>query len=159
MATAEGDPARGRSRREFLVNLVLGVTGGLGVAALGQRLLQFLSPPAGPEREVEIPAIALAAIPDGGGRIVHLPSGHVAIERSGDTVRAFSAVCTHLGCVIEWQPAGTQAWFCPCHRGRYDREGRVLGGPPPRPLTPVAASVRDGLVVVKLRVRPPTGAV
>jgi cytochrome b6-f complex iron-sulfur subunit len=151
-----GAPA-GLTRRAFIANLFLGVAGVLGAGALAQRFLAFLTPPAPPERDVELTAIALEAIPDGGGTVVHLPGGHIAIERSGQTVRAFSAVCTHLGCVIQWQPAQNQAWFCPCHHGRYDREGRVLGGPPPRPLTPIPASVRDGQVVVKLRVRAPTG--
>jgi cytochrome b6-f complex iron-sulfur subunit len=156
--SAADDPQR-PTRRAFLTNLLLGISGALGAGMLAQRFFLFLSPPAGPEREVEIPAIELDAIPDGGGRIVHLPAGHVAIERNGDQVRAFSAVCTHLGCVIEWHPDGPQAWHCPCHHGRYDRDGRVLAGPPPRPLTPIPASVRAGQVVVKLTVRAPTGTV
>jgi cytochrome b6-f complex iron-sulfur subunit len=159
MNKGEAAPAQATTRREFLANLLLGVAGVLGAAAVVQRLFQFLSPPRPPERVVEVPAIALEAIPDGGGKIVHLPGGHVALERQGDRVRAFSAVCTHLGCVIEWQPNATQAWFCPCHHGRYDRDGRVLSGPPPRPLTPIDSVVRDGQVFVKLTVRAPTGAV
>jgi cytochrome b6-f complex iron-sulfur subunit len=153
--------SRDPARRAFLGNLLLGVAGTLGLATLAQRFFLFLSPPPPPQREVEMAAIALESIPDGGGRIVHLPGsgGAIAIERTGGSVRAFSAVCTHLGCVIEWQPNAAQAWFCPCHHGRYDREGRVLGGPPPRPLTPVAARVRDGQVFVKYTVRPPTGLI
>ena len=158
MREGKAVPADATTRREFLANLVLGIAGALGVAAVAVRFLQFLSPPRPPERVVEVPAIALASIPDGGGRIVHLAGGHVAIERVGDRVRAFSAVCTHLGCVIEWQPNAQQAWFCPCHHGRYDREGRVLGGPPPRPLPPIDAVVRDGQVFVKLTVRAPSAS-
>lgn len=157
MKNPASEGSRDPARRTFLGNLVLGIAGTLGLATLAQRFFLFLSPPPPPEREVEMAAIALEAIPDGGGRIVHLPGGHIAIERTGGSVRAFSAVCTHLGCVIEWQPSASQAWFCPCHHGRYDREGRVLGGPPPRPLEPVQASVRNGQVYVKLTVRPPTG--
>ncbi|MBI1797541.1 MAG: Rieske (2Fe-2S) protein [Candidatus Eisenbacteria bacterium] len=146
--------AAGLSRRVFLANVFLGLAGLLGAAALAQRFFAFLSPPAPPERVVEVPAIALESVPDGGGTVVHLAGGHFAIERRGQTVRAFSAVCTHLGCVIQWQPTSDQAWYCPCHHGRYDRDGRVVGGPPPRPLIPVEASVRDGQVIVKLKVRP-----
>lgn len=147
----------GLSRRTFIANAFLGLAAILGAATLAQRFFAFLSPPAPPEREVEVAAVALETIPDGGGTVVHLPGGHVAIERRGGSVQAFSAVCTHLGCVIQWQPAQGQAWFCPCHHGRYDRDGRVLGGPPPRPLTPIQVSVRDGEVFVKLKVRAPTG--
>ena len=75
--------------------------------------MPFLSPPAPPERDVEVAAIALEAIPDGGGTIVHLPGGHVALERAARRCSAFSAVCTHLGCVIQWQPTKDQAWYCP----------------------------------------------
>jgi cytochrome b6-f complex iron-sulfur subunit len=142
------------SRRQFLANLALGIAGALGLGALVQRFYQFLSPPAPPEREVEILAAWLDAIPDQGGIVAHLPAGHVAIERNGQTVTAFSAVCSHLGCIVEWQPNAEQAWLCPCHHGRYARDGRVLGGPPPRGLTPIPAAVRDGRVFVKLRVRP-----
>jgi cytochrome b6-f complex iron-sulfur subunit len=144
------------SRRTFFANAFLGLAGLLGAATLAQRFFEFLSPPAPPERELEVSAIALESVPDGGGTIVHLPSGHVAIERSGGTVRAFSAVCTHLGCIIQWQSVRDQAWYCPCHHGRYGRDGRVLAGPPPRPLTSIPATVRDGQVIVKLKVRPPT---
>jgi cytochrome b6-f complex iron-sulfur subunit len=143
------------SRRTFIADVFLGLAATLGAATLAQRFFAFLSPPASPERLVEVSAIALESIPDGGGTIVHLPGGHVAIERRGGAVKAFSAVCTHLGCVIQWQPERDQAWYCPCHHGRYDREGRVVGGPPPRSLSPIDASVRDGQVIVKLRVRAP----
>jgi cytochrome b6-f complex iron-sulfur subunit len=109
----------------FFANIFLGFAGLLGAGTLAQRFFEFLSPPAPPEREVEVTAIALEAIPDGAGVVVHLPSGNVAIARRGGSVEAFSAVCTHLGCVIQWQPAHDQAWYRPCHHGRYGRDGRV----------------------------------
>ena len=50
-----------------------------------------------------------------------------------DEPLVLSPVCTHMGCNVAWNaPAGE--FRCPCHGGRYDAEGHVLGGPPPRPL-------------------------
>lgn len=57
----------------------------------------------------------------------------VYLDREGDGYRAISATCTHLGCRVTWDAAKTQ-FLCPCHGGVYDREGRVVAGPPPAPL-------------------------
>ncbi len=71
--------------------------------------------------------------------------------RLDDTGAPFvlSATCTHLGCTVQWnQPAGE--FQCPCHGGRFAPDGAVLGGPPPKPLRRLEASVRDGQVVAEL---------
>lgn len=106
-----------------------------------------------PEEQVELAVAREDAIAAGGGTVVHLPFGHVALENVNGEIRAFSAVCTHLGCIIKWQPAADHTWFCPCHKGKYDREGKVVAGPPPRPLARLPVSVRDGTVFVKMKIR------
>ena len=58
----------------------------------------------------------------------------VFIEKDGDGWRALSATCTHLGCRVNWDAASSQ-FKCPCHGGVYDRQGNVVSGPPPAPLT------------------------
>ncbi len=47
--------------------------------------------------------------------------------------QAVSARCPHAGCAVVWQGDKNQ-FFCPCHSGRFDANGAVLSGPPPRPL-------------------------
>ena len=65
-------------------------------------------------------------------------------ERSGD-FRAFSAVCTHAGCTVEYDPSGR--FVCPCHGGEYDAAtGAVIGGPPPSPLPGIPVTVVGGNV-------------
>jgi Rieske Fe-S protein len=67
-------------------------------------------------------------------------SSVVYLDREGDGYRALSATCSHLGCRVSWDDARGQ-YLCPCHGGVYDREGRVVAGPPPAPLTRLAARV------------------
>jgi Rieske Fe-S protein len=57
----------------------------------------------------------------------------VYIDREGGGYRALSATCSHLGCRVTWNETKSQ-YLCPCHGGTYDREGRVVAGPPPAPL-------------------------
>jgi cytochrome b6-f complex iron-sulfur subunit len=145
-------------RREFFANAFLGVAGLLGISVLGERFLAFLYPVVPSEREVEVPIASRSALPPGGGMVVHSPVGHIALEDVNGEVRAFSAVCTHLGCIVKWQPGPNQVWFCECHRGKYDRDGRVTGGPPPRPLDRVPVEVRGDQIIAKLKVRIPSTA-
>lgn len=51
---------------------------------------------------------------------------------------AISAVCTHLGCIVDWEPAA-QSFVCPCHGSRYDALGEVTHGPARRSLALVTA--------------------
>ena len=61
----------------------------------------------------------------------------VYVDKEGDGYRALLSTCSHLGCKVNWD-SEAKHFKCPCHGGVYDREGRVLSGPPPRPLQRVA---------------------
>ena len=66
-------------------------------------------------------------------------------------VRAMSATCTHLGCQVRWE-ADKKHFLCPCHGGVYDVTGKVIAGPPPRPLDQVDARIdpANDAVLVRL---------
>lgn len=70
--------------------------------------------------------------------VVHTPQGF----------KAFSGICTHLGCIVQWD-AGRRQIACPCHAGFFDLNGRVVSGPPPKPLTEHGVAVVNGEVLVK----------
>ncbi|MGA1434551.1 MAG: ubiquinol-cytochrome c reductase iron-sulfur subunit [Candidatus Kapaibacteriota bacterium] len=57
------------------------------------------------------------------------------IKKDGDgTFTAFSTACTHGGCPVEWAESD-QKFFCRCHGGVFDANGRPISGPPKKPLT------------------------
>jgi len=62
-----------------------------------------------------------------------------------DEIIAISATCTHLGCIVTWNEE--ENYFkCPCHDGRFDADGKVISGPPPRPLRRHNTRVEQGKI-------------
>lgn len=57
----------------------------------------------------------------------------------------FHTHCTHVGCPINWSPQAGR-FFSPCHGGVFDKEGRVLAGPPPRPLDRHEHRIENGVL-------------
>ncbi len=138
-------PERGVDRRRVLQLLMGGSTAVLaGMAAAP--VASYLRPLALPEAE------AVAAIDDSLGlweaRQVVVAGRPVLVVRTNEGVRAFSAICTHLGCVVKWRK-GRREFFCPCHGARFDAEGRVRGGPAPRSLARLEVSEEPGAIVVR----------
>ncbi|MBN1343883.1 MAG: Rieske (2Fe-2S) protein [Phycisphaerae bacterium] len=66
----------------------------------------------------------------------------VLVIRDEGEFKAFNGACTHLNCLVRWQPA-TKKFFCACHNGFFDRNGKNIAGPPPSPLLAVDVA-RDG---------------
>jgi len=91
------------------------------------------------------------AVPVGqAGQFTDPASGSPAyvVHPSDNTFVAFSAVCTHAGCTVQFDPSGMQ-FVCPCHGGTYDaKTGRVLAGPPPSPLPSIPVHIVNGEIRV-----------
>ncbi|SFF89971.1 Glycine/D-amino acid oxidase [Actinacidiphila alni] len=82
------------------------------------------------------PAETVEDIAPGGGAVVRVNGKRCAVHRDADgALHAVSARCTHLGCVVAYNPAET-TWECPCHGSRFGVDGAVLQGPAVRPLEP-----------------------
>ena len=124
-----------RSRRSVLDLLLR--TSVLGwLASVFYPVLRYLKPlrqtgPTGPVRLtraeiVKVEQDKFAIVPISGQRVL------VFEDPSGE-LRALDAKCTHEGCTVRYLPRDALI-SCACHNGRFDLEGRVLSGPPPRPL-------------------------
>ncbi len=73
----------------------------------------------------------------------------VLVSRTGNELVCFNSTCTHLGCTVRWD--AQSSWFrCACHGGTFDRQGRVLAGPPPRPLDRYRFKVDSGYLLVEV---------
>lgn len=70
------------------------------------------------------------------GKIVDVGGRAAGLYRSDGQVRAVSVVCTHMGCLVGWNPVD-RTWDCPCHGSRFAEDGRVVHGPATEPLDPV----------------------
>jgi len=145
------DAKQPTGRRTFLEWLVKGFLSlwGLGAAAVG---ISFLKAP-GDERRPSQGRVAcgpLSSLPVGGARFIRHGAGPLLVVRASEAqLQAFSAICTHLRCVLEWDEA-TQSILCPCHAGSFDRHGNVLGGPPTVPLRQYPVDVRADEIIVHL---------
>ena len=72
----------------------------------------------------------------------------IVVNTAQGGIKAFSAICTHLGCVVEWHQS-KQYILCPCHDGRFNAvTGAVISGPPPSGLAAVRVSVENGEIYV-----------
>ncbi len=76
--------------------------------------------------------------------------GVFVLRKSETEVAVLSNKCTHLGCRVNWK-AEQNAYICPCHDAIFDPDGKVLGGPPPRPLDRYegeALKIEEGVVKI-----------
>src|SRR5512139_561922 len=137
---------RSDGRRKFLGICLGGITATLLAAALWP-VWRYLAPQEGPGK-AEKKELARNLVPVGGAHFFTF-RGHPAVvlqEKAGEFI-ALTAVCTHLGCIVKWLPDKGE-FLCPCHAGRYSPAGRVLGGPPPKPLESYPVTVQDNKIVI-----------
>lgn len=66
-----------------------------------------------------------------------------------DAVLAVSPICTHAGCTVDWDRA-QELFICPCHGGRFNPDGTVNAGPPPKPLTTFEAKIEGDQIMVRV---------
>jgi Rieske Fe-S protein len=128
------------ARRDFLKIGIFGAAGIIASTAV-YPLVGLAERSTPPKPIIFANAVLLSEMPEVGVKKVSLyltPGGkadaRVFIKRDPDgKLTAFSAVCTHLGCVVNYDRLKDR-FICPCHGGVYDGNGKNVAGPPPTPL-------------------------
>jgi cytochrome b6-f complex iron-sulfur subunit len=132
------------ARRRFL-RFLLGFSVVSTIAMVAAPIVGFLIPPktSGGSAGGRVLAGTTEDIPAGTGKVVPVGSKPVIVTNTEAGILAYSAVCTHLGCIVGFDTTIRQI-VCPCHDGHFNpANGAVISGPPPRPLAPVAVSVEQ----------------
>jgi len=131
------------TRREFTKSLVL-VSCATFAANAAVSTVGILQEPG----QTTFPQLQIAnadTLAIGGSRVFYYPGPRDACllaRVDSDRFVAYSQSCTHLGCPVHFQ-VETRKLYCPCHEGFFSvDDGRVLAGPPPRPLTRILIEKR-----------------
>jgi Rieske Fe-S protein len=143
MAPADEPPTTALVPRRSILDSFLGVgVASTAVAAL-YPVSRFLVPPAGGEPSTaSVVAARLADMRPNSGVVFPFGTRPAILVRTPEgELRAYSAVCTHLECTVQYKADTSQIW-CACHNGFYDLAGNVVSGPPPRPLESFTVAVR-----------------
>ena len=129
------DPNAAFSRRRW-IDALLGTSFVAWAGAVVYPILRYLTPrqDAGGANKVTLTDTQKQELGNNGFLIARIGSDRVLILKDkGQKLRALSAKCTHEGCTVQFVPADGIVW-CACHNGKFALDGRVISGPPPRPL-------------------------
>lgn len=136
------------ARRSFL-DFLLGTSALATLGAIVYPIVRFMSPPQIVESaENSVVAAKLKEIPPNSGKIFKFGNKPgILVRTAAGELKAFSATCTHLDCIVQYRPDTKQIW-CACHNGQYNLSGQNIGGPPPRPLEEFQVNTRGDDIVV-----------
>jgi Rieske Fe-S protein len=151
----------GIKRRKFM-EMGIFAFGGAIVAISGSALARFAAGPAFDKTEekwIEIDDAEIVDEDEGVSALVvefEIRDGYMVRQeralvypkktKKGEIV-AMSANCTHLACIVNWVEE-EKMFLCPCHNGKYDSNGMVISGPPPKPLRRHKTKFEDGQLYV-----------
>lgn len=150
---AMSEPSDSDVSRSSFVKVAIGGMCLAYAAAVGYPVYRYLNSPV--EREAALASIKDVTLKDAdkleAGSVLLFKFGpypSMLIHHKNGTWVAFDAVCTHLGCTVQYHP-DEDIIRCACHGGVYDATtGANVSGPPPRPLRKFAVAVGKGSVTV-----------
>jgi Rieske Fe-S protein len=143
MASQEPPADAVRVKRRSFLDSVLGVGFVSTAVSVFYPVWRYLIPPPTNEPTTDsVVAGKVADFPSNSGVVLKFGARPAILVRTPEgQFRAFTAVCTHLDCTVQYRAETSQIW-CACHNGLYDLSGNVVSGPPPRPLERFAVNLR-----------------
>jgi len=127
----------------------LGLLGSGAAVSLAYPVVRLLAAPKGAGEQKTV-LLSKSEIPVGGSKKIifnNMPA--LVINHSNKGLLAFSRVCTHLGCLVEYNK-NTDTLVCPCHAGTFSLDGNVISGPPPKPLPMLPLRVAGEQIIIGL---------
>jgi len=149
MESPEHTPNDGVQSRRRWISLLLGSGVLASIASFVYPAIRYMiPPPVGESTSRSVVAANVNELKNNSGKIFKFGSKPALLIRTPDgDYRAFTAVCTHLNCTVQYRGDMHQIW-CACHNGFYDLAGRTVSGPPPRPLETFQVNVQGEDIVV-----------
>ncbi|HEY7319660.1 MAG TPA: Rieske (2Fe-2S) protein [Candidatus Binatia bacterium] len=149
----EGRPAGSEIERRKFLNWFLGTTAGAFFIAVFYPVSRYLVPPKVEESTARSVMLSIkpADVKPNSGEVFRFGNQPAILIRTpAGELRAFSAICTHLSCIVQYRSDLSEIW-CACHNGHYDLNGKNISGPPPKPLEEYAVNLRGDQIVVSKR--------
>jgi Rieske Fe-S protein len=146
---AEGHSREKLDRRKFL-DWLLGTSAAGLFLAIAYPVIRYVVPPAAGESAASSVTLDMGPgdLAANSGQIFKFGSSPgLLIKTASGELRAFSASCTHLNCIVQYREDLGEIW-CACHNGHFDLNGINVAGPPPRPLERYEVKVRGDKIVV-----------
>ncbi len=144
-------PEAGKISRRTFLDYLLGIGVVAWLAAVLYPILDYLRVPKQTEAAPStVVAGTVKEFKPNSGKVFRFGNEPaILIDTPDGKLEAFSAVCTHLQCTVQYRSDMQRIW-CACHGGVYDLNGRNISGPPPRPLTEYKVAVKgDDIIVSK----------
>jgi Rieske Fe-S protein len=137
------------SRRNFL-NWFLGTAAGAFIVSVLYPISRYLIPPQVEESSARTVTLSIKPqeLKPNTGQIFRFGSQPaILVDTPTGELKAFTATCTHLGCIVQYRSDLNQIW-CACHNGHFDLNGKNVEGPPPKPLEEYTVNIRGDQIVV-----------
>jgi Rieske Fe-S protein len=135
------------TRRQFLNGLFGGWIGAL-LASFLYPVIRFVFPPTREPDQVVLPFLDFKNMAPNSVKNFSWGSKPGILKKNNDgTYTPFVAVCSHLDCNVTYLP-DKKKFFCACHEGWYDEQGRNIAGPPPRPLRRLVLAVEGENLII-----------